>query len=133
MAVICPRCKSPETQALISNNQCLSCRGLFGFNGELEEPGLSASTRAAIEASLAPRVTVYAGNLADLMRAGSEVAVHGSGSLADGVRVATGGAPHEAITIAEDDARQGIGSAAQGDALTTSGSVQTKGKSTKKG
>ncbi len=127
MAVKCPRCRSTETQTLIHNNQCLTCGGLFNFDGSEAEPGFSESTRAAVEASLRPRATVVVGNYADLQRMGAQAATD---DKREDFKLAPQAAPTEIITPAEQDARQGIATVNAtpdkvGDELTTSGSVQT--------
>jgi hypothetical protein len=84
MANICPNCKSGDTQVGIDNTGCLNCGTQFNTQGEAVAAGPGATTRAVLEQRLAPRSTTLVGNLADLQRAGAEVAVNG-GSFEDGV------------------------------------------------
>lgn len=92
MANICPNCGSADTQVGIDNSGCLSCGRQFNTTGEVVANGPGATTRAVLEQRLAPRSGVVAGNLADLQRAGAEVAVN-DGTFEDAVKTAVVAAP----------------------------------------
>lgn len=70
MATHCPSCNDANTQALVSNQQCLSCGTVFDFNGDIVP---SAGQNLV-------------GNFADLQRGGGFVATGKSNSMADGVK-----------------------------------------------
>lgn len=75
MALKCPYCGSADVQYTIGDRaQCLNCAGLLNAKGESVDRGPDETTRAVMEARLAPRKDGLVGNLADLQRLGGQEA-----------------------------------------------------------
>lgn len=75
MAYKCPNCGSSTVSHNLGDSiQCLTCGQLFDSKGDARDVGPDATTRAVMEARLAPRTTNLAGNYADLQRLGGEKA-----------------------------------------------------------
>lgn len=75
VALKCPHCGSADIQHSIGDRaQCVNCGGLLNSKGEAVNRGPDETTRAVMEARLAPRRDGLVGNLADLQRLGSQEA-----------------------------------------------------------
>lgn len=101
MSIKCANCGSRDTVDRLDNVQCQNCGTLTGYDGEAKEFGASQEVRDVIDRHNQPGVPTVVGNLADLQRAGADVAT-GEGTFESAVEVPAG-----AIHPADEDAAQG--------------------------
>lgn len=105
--MICPNCKSADTQGGFNNRFCINCGQHFNEEGPVDT-GADQSTRDALLQRLEPRKPVVTGNYADLQRAGADAASGGKTGLGDGVALPGNLAPEHVQTPAEADKAQGL-------------------------
>lgn len=103
MAVKCPVCRSADTQAGLSNNQCVNCGALFNDAGVVA-PGVDDNTREMLARKLAPRQVNLVGALQDLQVAGAAAAYGDTTALGADVAARAEEHPQHAQALVAADA-----------------------------